>query len=94
VEQHDTIITGTYPQKVTEALEESLKNPDPAHPLVLIHGWCKGCGLCVEICPKQVLSTERLRKVEVVAAERCIACGMCELVCPDFAIVVGTIERE
>jgi 2-oxoglutarate ferredoxin oxidoreductase subunit delta len=94
VEQHDTIINGTYPQKVTEELEESLQNPNPEHPVFLVRAWCKGCGLCVEICPRQVLSTDGRGKVEVVAPERCTSCGMCEMVCPDFALVVGTIERE
>ena len=93
VEQHDTIITGTYPQKVTEELEESLQNPNPEHPLFLVRTWCKGCGLCVEICPRQVLSMGGLGKVEVVAPERCVSCGMCEMTCPDFALVVGAIER-
>lgn len=59
---------------------------------------CKGCGLCVHICPKKVLvldsgritvkgynpSTPKFR-------ERCIGCAMCGIICPDSAI---TVEKE
>lgn len=49
---------------------------------------CKGCGICVEFCPKDVLSLDELGKVQVKAREKCIACGQCELRCPDYAIFV------
>ena len=28
---------------------------------------CKGCGICVAFCPKQVLAISEIEKVEVVA---------------------------
>ena len=49
---------------------------------------CKGCGICVEFCPKKVLAVSDIEKVEVVAEDACIKCGFCELRCPDFAIMV------
>ena len=49
---------------------------------------CKGCGICVEFCPKKVLSLDTLGRVQVVNGEDCIACGQCELRCPDYAIFV------
>ena len=49
---------------------------------------CKGCGICVAFCPKQVLALDELSKVHVVNGEACIACGQCELRCPDYAIFV------
>ncbi len=49
---------------------------------------CKGCGICVAFCPKQVLALDELGKVHVAAGEACIACGQCELRCPDYAIFV------
>lgn len=50
--------------------------------------WCKGCGVCVEFCPKKVLELDSQGKSSVVREEDCIHCGFCELHCPDFAIVV------
>ncbi|MBR4420978.1 MAG: 4Fe-4S binding protein [Erysipelotrichaceae bacterium] len=50
--------------------------------------WCKGCGICVALCPKAVLKLDH----EVAAVqdqEACIGCRQCEYHCPDFAIVVG-----
>ena len=49
---------------------------------------CKGCGICEAFCPKKVLATGMLGKVEVVNGDACIACGQCELRCPDYAIFV------
>jgi 2-oxoglutarate ferredoxin oxidoreductase subunit delta len=50
--------------------------------------WCKGCAICVEFCPKDVLVMNRMDKVEVQALQACTKCLRCEQLCPDFAIVV------
>ena len=47
---------------------------------------CKGCGICIEFCPREVLEADEQGKPNVVAIERCTACRLCELRCPDFAI--------
>ena len=49
--------------------------------------WCKGCGICVAFCPKNVLGLDG-GKVEVMRPDDCIKCMLCELRCPDFAITV------
>lgn len=55
---------------------------------------CKGCGVCVAFCPKQVLELDTLGKVFVANHENCIACGQCELRCPDYAIFMDKIKPE
>ncbi|MFZ5647436.1 MAG: 4Fe-4S dicluster domain-containing protein [Bacillota bacterium] len=56
--------------------------------------WCKGCGLCVDVCPQKVLSMDDLGKVRVDNPEVCIGCGLCEATCPDLAISVDKPEKE
>lgn len=50
--------------------------------------WCKGCGLCVSLCPRRVLSLDELGKVRINRQEECLSCSLCETTCPDFAIRV------
>lgn len=50
--------------------------------------WCKGCGICVAFCPKNVLEIKD-GKVNIKDLDSCIKCGQCELRCPDFAIYLG-----
>jgi 2-oxoglutarate ferredoxin oxidoreductase subunit delta len=56
--------------------------------------WCKGCGICVHLCPKKVLELDTKDKAVVMRPEDCICCRMCELRCPDLAIEVQTEEGE
>ncbi len=55
--------------------------------------WCKGCGVCVAFCPKQVLEIEH-GKIKIARPEDCIKCGQCELRCPDYAIYLDEIVEE
>jgi len=50
--------------------------------------WCKGCGICVHFCPKQVLSLDAEQKASAVRTEDCICCRLCQYRCPDLAIEV------
>ncbi|MBN2000608.1 4Fe-4S binding protein [candidate division KSB1 bacterium] len=49
--------------------------------------WCKGCVICVEYCPTDVLAM-RNGKAYVKDITKCTACELCEIRCPDFAITV------
>ena len=56
---------------------------------------CKGCGLCVDVCPKQVLALaeEQINKkghhpVVAVNESACIGCAFCATMCPDCIIKV------
>ncbi len=62
---------------------------------------CKGCGFCIEYCPKDILafSKEFNRKgyhfPEVIAEGQCVNCSLCEMICPDFAIFsLECVEEE
>jgi len=62
-------------------------------------GLCKGCGLCIEKCPKDVMSwSDELGVYGTPAvqidSENCIYCGICEQVCPDVAISVFKDKKK
>lgn len=50
--------------------------------------WCKGCGICVAMCPKNVLELNQKEKAVATRVKDCIACQFCEQICPDIAIEV------
>ena len=47
---------------------------------------CKGCGICVALCPKKILSLDMHGNIVISDRENCIGCRQCEYHCPDFAI--------
>ena len=56
---------------------------------------CKGCGLCVDACPKKVLrlAPDKINKkghhpVQITDQEKCIGCAFCAMMCPDCIIKV------
>ena len=62
--------------------------------------YCKGCGYCIEFCPKKVFD----RKVELnskgvnlpvfARPDDCIGCGQCNILCPDIAIKIEEVEPD
>lgn len=50
--------------------------------------WCKGCEICVVVCPQACLKMNDRNRAEVVKAETCIRCMLCEWMCPDLAVRV------
>jgi 2-oxoglutarate ferredoxin oxidoreductase subunit delta len=53
--------------------------------------WCKGCRLCVDFCPTEVLAMDDDDHPYVAHPELCSACHWCDTHCPDLAIVVKPI---
>ncbi len=55
---------------------------------------CKGCGLCINVCPKNILKmSDDFNKQGVAYAtcideDACIACKFCAQMCPDMVIKI------
>ncbi len=71
--------------------------------IYLIIERCKGCNLCIEFCPKDVLKESSVfnkkgyhppELIEVPGEKMCVGCGYCSLICPEFAIYTEIEEDE
>jgi len=54
---------------------------------------CKGCGLCVVVCPSNsIVISEKSNKIGYFPAETndtdCTGCGVCAIICPEAIIEV------
>lgn len=56
---------------------------------------CKGCGLCVDACPKGLLAIAKDKinqkghhPAEITDPEKCAGCAFCAMMCPDCVIEV------
>jgi 2-oxoglutarate ferredoxin oxidoreductase subunit delta len=65
----------------------------PNKKLVITVDWCKACGICIKVCPRQVLGAEPVtQKVILIVADKCNGCGLCELACPDYVFTILELE--
>lgn len=82
-------------------MSSKLKN-NPKGKIIIDHELCKGCGLCIEVCPKKLLSISKKNinskgyfTVEFKDEDgQCTACTSCAIMCPDIAIKVYKIKKE
>ena len=71
---------------------ESTENPKVK--ISIIPRYCKGCEICVHLCPTKTLEMKGF-KVSVADIGGCNECMLCEMRCPDLAIeVVAEEEAE
>ncbi|MFA5857994.1 MAG: aldo/keto reductase [Elusimicrobiota bacterium] len=73
------ITTGKIPSTEKDKIRTTGKH-------VIVLGFCKGCGKCVETCPNFAITL--VDKKAVVEKEKCLICGYCGGVCPELAIRV------
>ena len=64
--------------------------PVPFEPLAIAADHCKGCGLCVDVCPHHVLELDPrsvnplgYHPVRLTEAAACTSCALCARICPD-----------
>jgi 2-oxoglutarate ferredoxin oxidoreductase subunit delta len=55
---------------------------------------CKGCELCIQICPQKILvmsksfNKKSYHPAEQINPEKCTGCAFCAMTCPEVAIEV------
>lgn len=62
---------------------------------------CKGCSICVEFCPCDVLELSENKNAkgyqypEIISGKEtaCVHCEFCTLVCPEFAIFTQFVNE-
>ena len=61
---------------------------------------CKGCSLCVSVCPVKILDLDRTRlnikgyhPAGAFEPDKCIGCANCALICPDLVITVERLDK-
>jgi indolepyruvate ferredoxin oxidoreductase beta subunit len=60
----------------------------PDHRVEITEAWCKGCDICVKMCPERCLTLNARKIVALADPAACTACRLCEWLCPDYAIRV------
>ncbi len=59
----------------------------------IVDAWCKGCDICVKMCPERCLILNTSQIVELNRPEACTGCRICEWLCPDMAIKVHVAQQ-
>ncbi|MCK4244222.1 MAG: 4Fe-4S dicluster domain-containing protein [Candidatus Omnitrophica bacterium] len=55
---------------------------------------CKGCSLCISVCPKRLIALSQgfnskgYHFVRTSEQQNCVGCLFCAIICPDTAIEV------
>lgn len=64
-------------------------------PLDIATDRCKGCGLCVDVCPRHVLALDEsyvnelgYHPIRLTDAAACTSCAICARICPDAVYTV------
>jgi 2-oxoglutarate ferredoxin oxidoreductase subunit delta len=73
---------------------------EPFEPLEIDVDRCKGCRLCVDICPKHVLVLDEsivnalgYHPVQLTDADLCTSCALCARICPDAVYTIYARPR-
>lgn len=81
--------------------DTEIQTQEPFAPLDIAGGRCKGCGLCVEVCPKHILVLDEsivnglgYHPVRLTDQASCTSCALCARICPDAVFAVFARPRS
>jgi 2-oxoglutarate ferredoxin oxidoreductase subunit delta len=68
---------------------------EPFEPLEIAIDRCKGCRLCIDVCPKHVLALDETfvnglgyHPVRLTDPDLCTSCALCARICPDAVYTI------
>ena len=70
----------------------------PRVTVIIDEEMCKGCELCVEVCPRQAMglakhiNTRGFHPAAVIDPDNCTGCAQCTMMCPDACITIVKSE--
>lgn len=80
--------------------ETEVQAQETFEPLDIAGERCKGCGLCVDVCPKHVLMLDEsmsndlgYHPVRLTDPAACTSCALCARICPDAVFAVYARPR-
>ena len=63
--------------------------------IIVNENLCKGCEMCVNACPKQIIALDKHKinakgyhPARLMEPDKCTGCKSCATMCPDVAITV------
>jgi 2-oxoglutarate ferredoxin oxidoreductase subunit delta len=66
--------------------------------IIVDEHYCKGCSLCIPVCPKNIIvldpdkiTDKGYHPAMLIDESECTACANCAVICPEVAI---TVERS
>ncbi len=91
IKGREWVKTATVPIMDEVSRTAAVAGPDVRSELELIPEWCKGCDICVRMCPERCLELNEEQIITVPRPEKCTGCRICEWLCPDFAIRLHSV---
>ena len=83
------------------ATRETRRHEPAFEPLDIATDRCKGCELCVHICPKHCLSLDQTvvnglgyHPIQLTDASACTSCALCARICPDAVFAVYARPKD
>lgn len=81
-------------------MNDTNNSPSLAGAITIDQERCKGCGLCIEACPKDLISfvgrtvnSHGYPYVTTAGTDACTGCASCGIICPDGCITVYRKKR-
>lgn len=81
-------------------MKDNIESSRPGGAIDIDQERCKGCGLCIEACPKKLIvfagrtvNSHGYPYVTTDESAMCTGCASCGIICPDGCITVYRIKK-